>query len=204
MLFRSVVVLDAGFDDFSGTVTFTKREHDDYELLLHKISDASRHIPSTVYGAVTVEPLHALLARFFNQRTRGGLEVPATVDEYVEWLSDVKATEVAKRSSDRGKQSVTQTYDALLTLVRSHTLGFTQWFQLHAQISRAKVLVVRKLARISQIQSFLPTSDGFKISGPEGFVAVSHDGRAVKLVDRLEFSRANFLAPKNWQGNTNI
>ena len=31
-----------------------------------------------------------------------------------------------------------------------------------------------------------------KTTAPEGYVAVSRAGDAVKLVDRLEFSRANF------------
>ena len=36
------------------------------------------------------------------------------------------------------------------------------------------------------------------ITNPEGFVAVTLDDGAVKLVDRLEFSRQNFLAPKTF------
>ena len=41
--------------------------------------------------------------------------------------------------------------------------------------------------------------DGFKVTNPEGFVAVDKlSGNAVKLVDRLEFSHLNFTAQKNW------
>ena len=36
-----------------------------------------------------------------------------------------------------------------------------------------------------------------RVTAPEGFVAI-RSGRALKLVDRLEFSRANFTADKNW------
>ena len=60
-------------------------------------------------------------------------------------------------------------------------------------------MLIRKLAQASRVQTFIPTADGFRVTGPEGFVAVSHAGKMVKLVDRLEFSRANFLAPKEWQ-----
>ena len=43
-----------------------------------------------------------------------------------------------------------------------------------------------------------PTPNGYKVTAPEGFVAVDRAAGAVKLVDRLEFSRANFTAEKDW------
>jgi hypothetical protein len=47
--------------------------------------------------------------------------------------------------------------------------------------------------------TFLQTDDGYKITNPEGFVAVDKlKGNAVKLIDRLEFAHANFNAAKNW------
>ena len=49
------------------------------------------------------------------------------------------------------------------------------------------------------IGTFLRTSDGFKVTAPEGFVAIDHVGKALKLVDRMEFSRANFIANDNWK-----
>mgnify|MGYP003316639845 FL=1 len=42
------------------------------------------------------------------------------------------------------------------------------------------------------------TPDGYRVTAPEGFVAI-RSGQALKLVDRLEFSRANFTADKNWE-----
>ena len=49
------------------------------------------------------------------------------------------------------------------------------------------------------IGTFLKTDDGFKVTAPEGFVAVDTiKGNAVKLIDRLAFSHANFTAAKAW------
>ena len=36
-------------------------------------------------------------------------------------------------------------------------------------------------------------------TNPEGYVAVDKKGKAVKLVDRLEFSIQNFTTAKNWE-----
>ena len=51
--------------------------------------------------------------------------------------------------------------------------------------------------QIQSIGSFIKTPDGFRVTAPEGFVALSSKG-AVKLVDRLEFSKANFTIAKDW------
>ena len=52
--------------------------------------------------------------------------------------------------------------------------------------------------QIKSIGTFLQTGNGFRVTDPEGYVAVDRLGNAVKLVDRLEFSKANFNTPKNW------
>ena len=62
----------------------------------------------------------------------------------------------------------------------------------------AKLMIIRKLETIKSIGTFVRTDDGFKITAPEGFVAIDHVGKALKLVDRLEFSHKNFTAQKAW------
>jgi hypothetical protein len=75
-------------------------------------------------------------------------------------------------------------------------------FDLYNHIIDAKLLIIRKLDRAKRIGTFLKTTDGYKVTEQEGFVAIDHMGKnAVKLVDRLEFSKANFSAEyiKGWQ-----
>ena len=49
------------------------------------------------------------------------------------------------------------------------------------------------------MDSFIEQPDGsFKVTKPEGFVAVDHIGGAIKLVDRAEFSAANFNPDKKF------
>ena len=73
-------------------------------------------------------------------------------------------------------------------------------FDMQNGIVESKNMVIRKLQQLRQVTgTFLRTDDGYKITNPEGFVAVDKlKGNAVKLVDRLEFSQANFNAAKNW------
>jgi hypothetical protein len=107
--------------------------------------------------------------------------------------------ERARRTSEAGKENVVATFTVMLDAVRTNQREMSQWFELHAAIAAAKLVIIRKLEQAARVETFIPTSNGFRVTGPEGFVAVSRAGRMVKLVDRLEFSRANFMAPRDWQ-----
>ena len=45
--------------------------------------------------------------------------------------------------------------------------------------------------------TFLRTPDGYRVTNPEDLLQSVRS--SIKLVDRLEFSRANFTADKNWE-----
>ena len=63
----------------------------------------------------------------------------------------------------------------------------------------AKLMVVRKLQSVKGVGTFIRTDNGFKVTSPEGFVAVDRlKGNAMKLIDRMEFSMQNFNAQKQW------
>ena len=65
-------------------------------------------------------------------------------------------------------------------------------------LQRTKNYLVNKMNQIKSIGTFIQRGNGFEVTNPEGYVAVDRLGRAVKLVDRLEFSTANFTVSKNW------
>jgi hypothetical protein len=57
----------------------------------------------------------------------------------------------------------------------------------------AKEALIQKLDRLTTMNTFLKTVDGFQVTKQEGYVITDHLGKnAVKLVDRLGFSKANF------------
>ena len=68
----------------------------------------------------------------------------------------------------------------------------------HVTLQNAKNFLINKMSEIQSVGHFLRTSTGYKVTSPEGYVAVDKVAGAVKLVDRLEFSRANFTMPKGW------
>jgi len=68
----------------------------------------------------------------------------------------------------------------------------------YVTLQRVKNYLVSKMNQIKSIGTFLQKGNGFEVTNPEGYVAVDRMGNAVKLVDRLEFSTANFTLAKNW------
>jgi len=62
-----------------------------------------------------------------------------------------------------------------------------------------KNMLIEKLNKVDSIKTLIRTDTGYDVTNPEGFVAIGSEGGAVKLVDRLEFSKNNFNAVKNWK-----
>jgi hypothetical protein len=66
----------------------------------------------------------------------------------------------------------------------------------------AKEILIKQMNKVKSLDTFLLTDKGFKATGQEGFVAIDKMGKnAVKLVDRMNFSYANFSpeVKKGWQ-----
>ena len=69
----------------------------------------------------------------------------------------------------------------------------------------AKIKLINKLNRLGNLDTFVKTSSGYKVTGAEGYVAIDRlGGDAVKLVDRMEFSYNNFSPDilKGWDKPT--
>lgn len=69
-------------------------------------------------------------------------------------------------------------------------------------IAEAKLILVKKMDEVKTLNTFLLTKDGYQVTGVEGYVAIDKiKGNAVKLIDRMQFSYANFSADiiKGWQ-----
>ena len=84
--------------------------------------------------------------------------------------------------------------------VRKHINNLTQIITFQNHLVDAKMEIVKKLNSVKGLtDTFIKTSNGFKVVNPEGYVAIDRiSGGAVKLVDRMEFSFNNFTAIKAW------
>ena len=69
----------------------------------------------------------------------------------------------------------------------------------YKEVIALKNLTLAKLNKATAIGTFAQTDAGLEVTDPEGFVAVGTAGDAVKLVDRLGFSRKNLTAISKFQ-----
>ena len=66
-------------------------------------------------------------------------------------------------------------------------------FDLQKYIILAKLKLINILNKLNGVQTFLKTNKGYRTTGQEGYVAIDKlGGDAVKIIDRMEFSFANF------------
>tara|TARA_B100001063_G_scaffold236719_1_gene256811 strand:- start:357 stop:875 length:519 start_codon:yes stop_codon:yes gene_type:complete len=142
------------------------------------------------------------LKTFFNyyiRNTQGNMaKVRTLVDMFRDYYENTVTTEINARKTDSGKQKYKDILETNLKFIDKNNQALTMAIASHVTLQNAKNFLVGKLSEIQSIGHFLRTSTGYKVTAPEGFVAVDRGAGAVKLVDRLEFSRANFTADKDW------
>ena len=107
---------------------------------------------------------------------------------------------IAKLKQESTKATKQKAKLSALKFIDAYAAQFEQMFQLHSLISEAKLIIIKRLSEVKTIGTYLPTNKGIKATNPEGFVAVCGDTcQMIKLVDRIEFARANFNLAKDWK-----
>jgi len=200
---KDVWFRDASFTDASGTATFTETET---KILSSKLTEAGRtfrSINSMVLNRISsVDSILTFIKTFNNTKIRQGQKITNTrahTVELIKWIEDKLNKEVQSAKRDDTKKKRIAEKNEMMRFFRGSAGELQKIFELMNLLVDCKLLIVRKLETIRSIGTFIRTDDGYRITAPEGFVAVDRlKGNAVKLVDRLEFSQANFNAAKNW------
>ena len=119
---------------------------------------------------------------------------------YESWVEQSIQKQIDKAKSTKGKDKYTNIQKEYVREVKKHTNNLTQIITFQNLLVDAKMEIVKKLNSVKGLtDTFIKTSNGFKVTNPEGYVAIDRvSGGAVKLVDRMEFSFNNFTAIKAW------
>ena len=200
---KDVWFRDASFTDASGSATFTDEETKQITTILSLAGRTFQTIPAlTLNRIASNDTILEYIKTFNNTKVREGKKITDTRAHTLELIRFVEAKlnkEIAsvKREETKRKKAAEKT--EIMRFFRSSAMSLKTIFDLQNLLVDAKLMIIRKLETIKSIGTFIRTDDGFRITAPEGFVAVSKTtGGALKLVDRLEFSQANFTAAKNW------
>ena len=199
---------DATYKDVSGTVTLTKDETENLNGYIERIEGllpkcekyldlmAENFDEKNQFAIPTNFKVH------LNSYFRGTDDLPdanTMVSDFKNYWTTKLDKKIDSVKSEAGKQKYTEIKKDGLNKIEKQTADLQNATLLYNYIMDAKNVLVQKLSKVKSIGTFLRTDDGLKTTEPEGFVAVDRlKGNAVKLVNRLEFSRANFTAAKNW------
>jgi len=201
---KDVWFRDAYFVDASGTVTFTEQET--------KVLNSHLSLAGTTFQSINALTLNRIAASeivltyiktFNNTKVREGMEIKDTTahtNDLIRWVEAKLNKDISDAKKEETKQKRIKEKTEIMRFFRGSARDLKNIFDLMNHLVASKNMIVGKLQQMKQVtNTFLRTDDGFKITNPEGFVAVSKtSGGAVKLVDRLEFAHANFNAAKAW------
>ena len=201
---------DATYKDTSGKSTFTKTETEKVTDVLSQVGKTFQRINAnklrsfialqeSMSGAIA----GASLKTYNNSKVRAGEKINnpgAHAKGYEKWVQISVQKQIDKAKSPAGKKKYENIQKEYMREVQKHTGNLKEIIIFQNLLVEAKMLIVKKLNSVKGLtDTFIKTKNGFKVTNPEGYVAIDRvSGGAVKLVDRMEFSFNNFTAIKSW------
>lgn len=200
----NVYVATASFTDATGAASFTTEQLRLYTAAVNRAEGSLRQA-STFLNILSSTGnskflMTTLFKQYFNTYIKSGQGLTNSRDVarnfagyYIQLLDKEVLTKKTKAAQDKYLQMKREG----LAFIKTNENAIYMTVASYMNLQSAKAMIVNQLAKVKTFGTFLQTEDGYKVTAPEGFVAIK-DGSALKLVDRLEFSKANFTIAKNW------
>ena len=189
---------NATYKDVSGSAKFTDDETKQFYNSIEKLEALLNNVPRNLSNVLGQnQDFIPMFQMYINAMVKQG-ELPGNVNQFLQGfkkfyadrmqqqISGLKAQKALQLRQDKMKQMpvflnrAKKPLQAMLTFYKA--------------VQQMKGFVLKKMNQAMAIGSFQQTDGGLEVTEPEGFVAVDKSGGAVKLVDRLGFSRRNLTA----------
>ena len=189
---------NATYKDVSGSAKFTDEETKKFYNGIEKLENLLNNVPRNLSNVLGQnQDFVPMFQMYINAMVKQG-ELPNNVNQFLlgfkkfyaermqQQMAGLKAQKALQLRQDKMKQmpqflaSARAPLQAMLTFYKA--------------VQTMKAFVLKKMNQAMAIGSFSQTDSGLEVTEPEGFVAVDKSGNAVKLVDRLGFSRRNLTA----------
>ena len=201
---KDVWFRDAYFTDASGTASFTEEETKTITAILSTVGTTFKQTNALSINRISSsDTVREYIKTFNNTKVREGQKITNTtahVRELIKWVEERLNKDIVSAKMEKTKRDKTMIKNEIMRTIRGSSNDLVKIFDMQNGMVDAKNMIIKKLQQVKQVTStFVQTEDGFKVTNPEGFVAVDKlTGNAIKLVDRLEFSHLNFTAAKAW------
>jgi len=199
----SVFVPSAQYKDTSGNSTMNRSEVAKFNAQLRMAEGSLQKAGPLLNQFDARDPISVgfKLKTYFNSIVRGNQgmgKVKHLTDGFSDYYSNFIDAEIDARKTAKGKEKFKKAKVDNLKFIERNKQSLYFAIASYVTLQNTKNTVLQKLAQIQSIGHFIRTDTGYKVTAPEGFVATDRVGNVVKLVDRLEFSRANFTIAKDW------
>jgi len=206
----SVWMDDATYKDVSGKATFNAKETDKITAVLSQSGKTFQKINSgaltkflKLQDSLTGVLAGASLKTYNNSKVRAGQKISNPNKHavgYVRWVDMSVQKQIDKVKTPAAKKKYTKIQKEYMREFSKLTNTLITVITFQNLLLDAKTQIINKLNSVKGLtDTFIKTSNGFKVTNPEGYVAIDRvSGNAVKLVDRMEFSFNNFTAIKSW------
>jgi hypothetical protein len=192
---------DATYKDYTGVASLTPSENTKIQKYLQATVDTMQKLGQGRFDIILQDKEFARLIKpFINQQIRSGTQVGEPtrfLQQFIDHYEQEQMKGIEQLSGGlegRAAQARVAKIKAREDWIADNSNALLGILAVYKRIIELKHMLLHKLSQVEGIGTFQKTNDGYKVTTPEGFVAIGHDGGAVKLVDRLTFSRTNFLA----------
>ena len=201
---RNVFLASAGYK--SSSVMFNKRELSRFDAQIRMAEGSlSRAKPILDLMSKNISDDTSVgyrLKTYFNyyiKNSNAGMDkVRVMQQQFRDYYENYINAEIDSRKTPRGKEKFIRAKKENLRFIDRNKSALYMAIASHITLGNAKNTLLQKMSQIQSIGNFIRTSNGYRVTAPEGYVAVDSVAGAIKLVDRLEFSRQNFTMPKGW------
>ena len=178
--------------------TMSKKDTNEVNALLSEAGRIFNRISGTTLRQLEAnQALAQTIETFNNTYVRKGEVVGNTtvhVNKLVSWIKARYRKEIQSRKTEKGKSVQQKKLDEVLSFFSAENKSsLKEIFELQKMIVLAKLKLINILNKLGNVDTFLKTNRGYRTTGQECYVAIDKlGGDAVKIVDRMEFSYANF------------
>lgn len=192
-------IKDADFESDAGYITLT----DDESNKINAVLKTSKGLLQQIDFDDVPDNVYTTLNTYINTEIRQGeflAKADTSYQQYVDWFTSKLDKKIDGYKSEAGKEKATKIKQELLSTIDSLKENIINIFKLQTQIKQGKDIFIEKWNNIMKevnLKHYLFDNGDLVATNPEGYVAVDVTGNAIKFVDRLEFSRANFSIDKS-------
>ena len=194
----------AEFQDISGAASLSGPEKVAYTAAVNRAEGSLKQAGSVLNkiqsGKKTLQ-IDTEFKKFFNGYIKTGKGVPPVERAYKDFyyhLGQEYDKAISKNKTLAAQESKVSKFVSAVDFLETNQRQIKMLIASYLNIIVAKNILVRKMNQVGGLKLFVDMGNGdYRVTNPEGFVAIQSTG-AIKLIDRLEFSRLNFIVPKTW------